>query len=67
MTKPETASAAFNTQDATRALALLDQVAGMAPVTRQDHVAVQNAVALLARVLEDKGQPSPEPATPEAG
>lgn len=60
-------------QEAQRALGILDNAASAAPLTRADHVAVQQAVKVLAALVQQETGPlkpveaeAPEPA-PETG
>ena len=39
------------------ALNVLDQAAGMAPLNRQGHVAVQQAVQVIAKLIQDAQKP----------
>ena len=42
------------------ALNILDQAAGMAPLSRQGHVAVQQAVQVLAKLIQEAPEGGPE-------
>ena len=42
-----------------QALSILDQAASRAPLTRQEHVAIQEAVTVLAKAITPKQEAEP--------